>query len=430
MITCYLIDGKFYNDGKKYENFDIIETALKKNQDLLYSMPIQAVILLLDGWSRAISKDKNILKTEGSAYLSFFLKKNNIEKLIKNSLGDKKYLDDFIDSGQGKFVKAQGRGIVCHWIAGNIKTLALYSMLQSTLGKNSNLIRIPKDNINEVMNIISLFKDIKVEFNDKFYDSMDIIKNISLVCFESDNMRLNEEMSSIADARVIWGGEESVCSINSLLKKTTCKDVVFGPKYSFAVLDKGIVNSGECGNYINAFAQDVVQFDQNACSSPHILFVEASFEKAKELAAALAKAFQKLNKRYPNIVGEVKASKIINERGRYGLSLDKEIMSSRDLSYTILIDSELDLKEPICGRCVYIKSIQDIFKIENLITRRVQTIGIGSLDKVKTVKFADMASKRGVDRIIKLGSMNIYDFPWDGTFLLNELVRWCTLTID
>lgn len=107
MITCYLIDGKFYNDGKKYENFDIIETALKKNQDSLYSMPIQAVILLLDGFGRAISKDKNILKTEGSAYLSFFLKKNNIEKLIKNSLGDKKYLDDFIDSGQGKFVKAQ-----------------------------------------------------------------------------------------------------------------------------------------------------------------------------------------------------------------------------------------------------------------------------------------------------------------------------------
>lgn len=432
MINCYLLDGEFKSNGIDFENFDEIKAALEKNQDLLYSIPVQAVIMLLDEWSKAISKDKSILKREGSAYLSFFLKKNNIEKLIINSLGDKKYLDEFVDMGQGKFIKAQGRGIVCHWIAGNIKTLALYSMLQSILCKNSNLIRIPKDNICEVLDIISLFKEIKVEYQNKYYHSMDIIKNISLVYFDSQDSELNKSMSLIADARVIWGGEETVKSINGMPKKTTCRDVVFGPKYSFAIMDKTLVElaQSQLHNYINAFAQDVVQFDQNACSSPHVLFLEGSFEKAKEIGEMLAKAFEKANKRYPNVVGEAKASKIINERGCYGLSLDKEYYASRDLSYTILIDKELSLKEPVSGRCVYIKNIEDIFQIEKLITKKIQTVGFGSLDKSRTIKFANKLSQRGVDRIVRLGGMNIYDYPWDGTFLLNELVRWCSLKLD
>ena len=431
MMNCYLLDGEFQSNGIEFENFDEIEAALGKNQNLLYCMPVQAVIMLLDEWSKAISKDKSILKREGTAYLSFFLRKNNIEKLIVNSLGDKKYLDEFVDIGQGKFIKAQGRGVVCHWIAGNIKTLAFFSLIQSILGGNSNLLRVPKDNIHEVLDIISLFSTIKVEYQNKWYHSMDIIKNISLVCFDSGAYGLNKRMSLLADARVIWGGEEAVNSINALPKKTTCRDVVFGPKYSLAVMDKTIANleQSQLQNYINAFAQDVAQFDQDACSSPHVLFIEGTFEKAKEIAEVLAKAFEKINKRYSNIVGEAKASKIINERGRYGLSLDKECYASRDLSYTILIDSELSLKEPVSGRCVYIKSVGDIFQIEKLITKKVQTVGFGSLDNDRTIKFANKLSRRGVDRIARLGSMNIYDYPWDGTFLLNELVRWCSLNL-
>ncbi len=445
MINCYLLDGEFHEKGVHLEGFTKIEAILKDNQELLHEIPVQAIVTMLDRWSKIIAGNKDILKKEGSAYLSFFLKENNIEKLIKCSVGDKTCLESFTSTAGGKLMKAQPRGLVCHWIAGNIRTLAVYSMLQAALGRNSSLLRIPEDNILDVLELIGLLGNIEVSHEGKIYNSNDLIKNISVVCFDSHDRKLNAEMSLLADARVIWGGQEAVDSINLLPKKTTCRDVVFGPKYSFAVIDKTLASMAEhtqaaetlgihksqytLNNYVAAFAQDIIQFEQKACSSPHVLFVEGTRQQAETIGEMLSIALSKAAKRYPNIVSQAVASRIINERGRYELELQRRCIASRDLSWSILVDGQLSLKEPLGGRCIYIKYIDDIFNIQKLITKKIQTVGLATLDKKRAASFADIISRRGVDRITALGAMNIYDYPWDGNYLLGELVRWCSLNI-
>lgn len=426
MITCYSLEGKIYNEGINFLNFDTISSSLKINNKLLYFMPVEAIILILDKYSRKISLDSNLLSVEGVAFFSLFLRKSNMEKLIQNSIGDKSYLNKFIHKGNGKFVKAQGRGIACHWIAGNVPTLAFYSLFQSVIAKNSNIVRVPKNSVNLVLDLLAQLDDIEVEFNSKVYYSKDILKNISLIFFDSDNELLNKNMSIIADVRIIWGGEKAVNSINMFPKKTTCKDVVFGPKYSFAVFDKNIIESSECQKYMNKFVIDVATFNQEACSSPQVLFIEKSSIPLKNTIEKLAKAFEKLNKRHPNIINESTAAQIINIRGIYGLSLDKNLCCSKGLGYTILINDELALEDPVGGRCLFIKEIDSIFDVEDLITRRIQTIGIACTDKDKIIKFADRVTNLGVDRIVNVGLMNIYDYPWDGCFMINELIRWCS----
>lgn len=426
MITCYSLEGKIYDEGINCLNFDTIRSSLKINNKLLYFMPVEAIILILDKYSRKISLDSNLLSVEGAAFFSFFLRKSNVEKLIQNSIGDKSYLNKFIHKGNGKFVKAQSRGIACHWIAGNIPTLAFYSLFQSVIAKNSNIVRVPRNSVNLVLSLLAQLDDIEVEFNSKVYNSKDILKNISLIFFDSNNELLNKNMSIIADVRIIWGGEKAVNSINMLRKKTTCKDVVFGPKYSFAVFDKNIIESSECQKYMDKFVIDVATFNQEACSSPQVLFIEKSSIPLKNTVEKLAKAFEKLDKRHPNIINESTAAQIINIRGIYGLSLDKNLCCSKDLGYTILINDELALENPVGGRCLFIKEIDSIFDVEDLITRRIQTIGIACTDKDKIIKFADRVTNLGVDRIVNVGLMNIYDYPWDGFFMINELIRWCS----
>jgi hypothetical protein len=437
MIKCYLLDGKSSRTGEIYEDFKTIEAVLMQNQSLLWEIPAEALVLLLDAWGRAISKDKSILGTEGAAYLSFYLKRNNVENLISSSVGNLKYLDEFVESQSqpGKYLKAQGRGIVCHWIAGNVKTLAIYSLINSLLGRNSNIMKLPKESLDEVLDILSLFAGLSVEYRGRSYCSDDILKNIAMVHFDSQDEYLNSCMSKVADARVIWGGQTSVNAINLLPKKTTCRDVVFGPKYSFAVMDSRLVSEAFAspemiGRYMSAFAMDIAQFGQNACSSPHVLFIEGTAAQAEAVAESLGRALEKMAKRNPNNLGEAKASRIINERARYALSLERDVKASRDLSWTILLGSGPTLEEPLGGRCIYIKNIDDIFMLEDQVTKMVQTIGFEGMDREKAVRFADRVSRRGADRIVRFGGMNAYEVPWDGTFLLNEIVRWCSLDIE
>ncbi len=430
MITCYSLDGKIYSKGINFSSLDTICSSLKDNLNFLNSIPVEAIILILDKYSKKISLNKDILKVEGVPFLSLYFKKNNVEKLIDNSLGDKCYLNKFVHKGNGKFLKAQGRGIACHWIAGNVPTLMFYSFFQGVIAKSLNIIRVPKHNIDLVLKLLEPLDDIEVVYNNKSYFSKDILKSISLIYFDSSDKSLNENMSIVADTRIIWGGEQAVKDISILPKKTTCKDIVFGPKYSFGVFDKDVVESSECETYMDKFVRDVAIFDQKACSSPQVLFIEKSKISLNETVKKLSKSFEKLDRRYKNILNESTAAKIINKRGEYSLDLNKDLYCSRGLNYTILINNEVTLEKPVGGRCLFLKEIESIFDIKNLITNRIQTIGIACKDENRILQFAELTTALGVDRIVNVGLMNIYDYPWDGYFIINELVRWCVVNVD
>ncbi len=238
--------------------------------------------------------------------------------------------------------------------------------------------------------------NIEITYKSKTYFSKNILKNISLIYFDSNDRALNEEMSIRADARIIWGGE-AVNSISILPKKTTCKDLVFGPKYSFAIFDKSVIESFECEAAMDRFVMDVAIFNQNACSSPQVLFIEKSKIPLHEVVEKLQNAFEKLDKRHKNILDESTAAKIINKRGIYSLSLDKDLYCSKGLNYTILVNNEITLEEPIGGRCLFLKEIDSMFDVKNLITRRIQTIGIACKDKRKILEFSDIVTEQGVD---------------------------------
>ncbi len=272
-------------------------------------------------------------------------------------------------------------------------------------------------------------EDIEISYKSNVYFSKNILKNITLIYFDSNDKLMNEYMSILADARVRWGGEEAVKAINLLPKKTTCKDIVFGPKYSFAVLDKNVIESDDCESYMDKLVLDTAMFQQKACSSPQQLFIERSSVPLRKVVEKLSKAFEKLDRRYLNILDESTAAEIINKRGIYSLSIDKDLCCSKGLNYTILINNEAVLEEPVGGRCLFLKEINSIFEVKNLITKRIQTIGIASKDRDRILKFADIVTPLGVDRIVNLGLMNIYDFPWDGCFMINELIRWCSINI-
>ena len=81
----------------------------------------------------------------------------------------------------------------------------------------------------------------------------------------------------------------------SFTKKTTCKDLIFGPKYSFAVFDKSAIESDDFEEYLENLVTDIIAFNQKACSSPQVLFLEKSKLPIEEIAQMLSQKFEKIN---------------------------------------------------------------------------------------------------------------------------------------
>jgi hypothetical protein len=152
-INCYISDGEFVENT--INSFNEIEI---NNID----MPINAIIEILAKFGKEITRNKKILMMEGGIYLATWLRRSNIEKFLRLNLNDKNVLEEFILT-EDLFMKAQPRGMVCHWIAGNVSTLAIFSLVQSMLCKNRNIMRIPRDIIESVVDILRLFGNIEVD---------------------------------------------------------------------------------------------------------------------------------------------------------------------------------------------------------------------------------------------------------------------------
>ena len=55
-----------------------------------------------------------------------------------------------------------------------------------------------------------------------------------------------------------------------------------------------------------------------------------------------------------------------------------------------------------------------------------ETLGLCIRENEKK-RFAKEATKMGIERVTELGKMSVFDYPWDGMFPLDRLVRWTSL---
>lgn len=430
MINCFMLENEFFSKHKEFVDLNFIADKLDRSREKIYSYPLEAIEEIINKYSRIIGTRRELLSYEGVLFLALWLRKENIEKTLRLNFKDIRCLDEFIEEENDKFIRVQPKGIVCHFMAGNVPTLAIYSLFQAFLCKNASILRIPLESMKIVLELLKPLSDIKINYEGKEYYGKELLECACIIHFPSNDREMMIEMSLKADVRVIWGGEKAVNTITMLPKKTTCKDIVFGPKYSFAVFEKSALESQDLSKIFDAVSQDIIIFDQTACSSPQVLFIENSSLSLREVALLLEKSINKFSKNHQKVeITQSTAAKILNKRGEYLLSPDKDIICSKDLQYTILMDNEIRLEEPIHGRTIFLKEIDDIFKVCEFITPRIQTIGIAFEDKNRMIKFANKVSFKGVDRLVKVGCMNFYDSPWDGMLFMNEMVRYTTLNI-
>ncbi len=405
------------------DDLDGIVNDLRKGTGYLHNLKIDEIIDFIHEVAESWKGDKNFKKRFG-LYLNGligFMDKENLEIIVDTAIRKRHALDGFVRFNEKPILyHAQPRGLTVQWIAGNVPILGMFSFFQALLTKNSSLIKASSKEYDDFLILLESFRKV----NTKKVKGKEILGSVAVILVDRKDTDTMEKLSMAADVRIAFGGKEAIDSIIGLKKRFYAEDIIYGPKYSYAVIDKESLQDHK--NLAQRFAVDVSVFDQYACSSPHTLFIEKGGridpEKfAEELANHLSLVNRTLIPKGETEPGKV--MDILKVKTKYEI-LGK-VFSSPKNEWTVIYSDEEGLADPCFSRVIFVRPIDDIYNVVRFSDHRKQTIGIAVSDKRRS-DFVDKVTLRGVDRCPNLGNMNLFESPWDGMFALDRMVRWVT----
>ena len=143
------------------DNFPDLINSIKNAQQYLMSLEVDDIINWLDQicltWSDRNSEVQRKYSNQGINFLIYWFRKKNLKEISDLALrGNRHFLDGFhkVENTNVK-LSAQPRGVVSHWISGNVPMLGMLSLIQGIITKNANLVKLPKDNLDIVPSLLA-----------------------------------------------------------------------------------------------------------------------------------------------------------------------------------------------------------------------------------------------------------------------------------
>ena len=407
----------------------ILEKFFSKKNPLIDNNIIEIVDtleLISNYWLSNNFKMKNIFVNNSLGFIIPWISRKNSLKLLKLSFEDYRTLDDpllFSNNKLNMFARPQGTAL--HWLAGNVPVISLISLFQGILTKNKNIIKVSK-----TYKIIlpKIFEDLKknLKLNNKLKKILKNILDSLLIVYVDHNDEKNlSNLSKNSDIRIIWGGEEAVTKIARLPKKINCKDIIFGPKVSMAYVSKNKINTKkDIRNFSDLFVDDVFNFDQLGCNSPHNLFIEKGSKfKLTEIANILSSSFKNKILKINSPTDPTNKYNILMKNFIHSLVKDNKIINDKNFEWNIYINKNPKIEEPLYNRSIFINLINSYKDLADIMPDNTQSIGlyVNTDEKKHIVK--KLSYKCG-DRFPDIGTMSLYETPWDGFLPMQNMIRW------
>lgn len=321
-------------------------------------------------------------------------------------------------------VKALSRGVVLHVAAGNVGSVGALSLVEGLLAKNVNILKAPS----RAPEFPMLFARSLAETDP---DGI-VSRAIAVLVWSGRTARHHELFKERADAIVVWGGEDAVKEYRDGLGLQATL-VEWGPKVSAGL----VAREADLEDAARKAAVDVSMWDQNACSSAQVLYVEGN-DRADAFVERLATELSAFAAEIPmGELGLQEAAEITKTRQMAKIDVVLGAAELRtpagSLEWTIVREKDPGFKLSPLFRTVYVKSVDELEQaIGHLAPYRayLQTIGLAApTDRI--LHLADRLTEVGALRVVELGAMSggYPGEPHDGVFALHRLVKWVGLDV-
>lgn len=334
---------------------------------------------------------------------AFWCRKANLNSL-KEHYGDSK--------------KRLGRGLCFHIAPGNIPINFAFSYVFGLLAGCSNIVRLSSKDFPQIAPFCKIFNEAVEAFPE--------IKNRTAFVRYDHNDEVTKAISEASDARVIWGGDETIKRVRAMASKPRCVDVCFADRYSVCILDgAAVLNSDQkqMDALASAFYNDTYLMDQNACSSPQILFwLNASKEAVTKFWKSVTAFAEKKYVLQPAVAVDKYThafEDILDGVPLNAIKRDDNLLYRVQLSGIAGDVTEYRGK----GGYFYEYPINEISDIKDWINEKFQTITYYGVNPEEIGNFITDNNISGVDRVVPVGKAMDIDIVWDGFELFRTLSR-------
>ena len=335
--------------------------------------------------------------------LAFWCRKANIQKL-KDQFGDASV--------------RLGRGLCFHIPPSNIPINFAFSYLFSLLAGNANIVRISSKQFPQIEPVCS-------SLNTTLNKYPEIQKRTAIIRYAADDEKTSEFCKQ-ADARMIWGGDATVEKIKYIPAKPRCIDIAFSDRYSICLINgEAVLNADDTSikRLAENFFNDTYLVDQNACSSPQLIFwTDDSEDARKRFWEAVYEYTEKKYILQPAVAVD-KYTQLCEDA--INLDMQKSVEYRGNLLYRIEIGSLHENMEYFRGKGGYFYeySLKSVDELVDIVTEKYQTVTQYGMDPKEIQNFVVKNHLRGIDRIVPIGKALDINVVWDGFDLVRMLSR-------
>lgn len=320
-----------------------------------------------------------------------------------------------------------GRGVAFHIAPSNVPVNFAYSLAAGLLTGNANIVRVPSKDFPQVGLIA-----------DAFAEALGMGKHRKLagyVCLVryGRERAVNDLFSSMADTRVVWGGDATIAELRKSPLAPRAGEVTFADRFSIAVVDSGAyLDMDDKGKQQAAegFYNDTYLTDQNACTSPRLVaWMGTRREEAKEEFWGRLHGLVKRKYTFQPIQGVDKLASSCLAAAAYASEKSNgngvRIESHGDnllirVRVPKLIKGLMELKDNSGYFFEY--DCEDVMELKDLCDdKHCQTVSyIGDSKMLRPLLASGVG---GMDRVVPVGKTMDFDLIWDGYNLYERLTR-------
>ncbi len=362
---------------------------------------------------------------EGFSVIAAICRRENLEKRLKGELGHLRLLDRWVDRPEYAYdLRAIPHGILLHLTAGNVFVGAVDSLVSGIITKNANILKMSR--VDPVFPLLFL-ESIKEN------DPQGIVwPHQAALLWKGGDEEIENILLQARLTVVFWGGGDALASIKRRLGPNT-RLIENGPKYSFAVVSAKRIGNGVAPDLVRGLALDLCRWDQQACSSPHVVYVVGNNERSVHvLMEQLYDELLDLQRTLP--VGRLSFDEKVEIRKVRELARmaqarnEARLLCPENFDFTLIYEKSPEFKISCLNRTLFFKRVNSfaeiILQIEPM-KNWLQTVGL-CLDAEMAEECQVALLNAGTKRITDIGGMSEgHDgAPHEGGFLLRQLVDW------
>lgn len=335
---------------------------------------------------------------------AFWIRKSSLQKIKEK----------FARKEQG--IIRLGKGVVFHIAPSNVPVNFAYSLVAGLLTGNANIVRVPSKGFAQVEMIAQAINTVLEQFPN--------MRPYIVLARYGHDQEINDLFSSIADMRVVWGGDRTIAEIRKSPLQPRAGEITFADRYSLAVIDSDTyMRIQDKARVAEDFYNDTFFSDQNACTSPRVVVWTGNcIDKAQKVfwkeEHDLVKrkyefhAIQAVNKLTKSCLAAVAMpeAKVLPTEDNLIVRIEMAEISKTLVDYR---ENSGFFYEYKCSNITDLRVLCD--------NKQCQTVAyIGEDNALEPLLLSGI---RGIDRVVPVGKTMDFDLIWDGYQLSEMLSR-------